>query len=59
LQKPADPDATFEGLANPQVLELAAAEERVLVTRNSRDFASLAIVVDHPKHVTMRGHASP
>jgi predicted nuclease of predicted toxin-antitoxin system len=35
-------DATFEGLADPQVLELAASEQRVLVTRNSRDFAPLA-----------------
>jgi predicted nuclease of predicted toxin-antitoxin system len=35
-------DASFEGLPDPQVLELAAAEQRVLVTRNSRDFAPLA-----------------
>lgn len=35
-------DATFEGLADPQVLELAASEQRVLITRNSRDFAPLA-----------------
>lgn len=35
-------DATYEGLADPLVLELAAAEERVLITRNSRDFAPLA-----------------
>jgi predicted nuclease of predicted toxin-antitoxin system len=35
-------DSTFEGLADPQVLELAASERRVLVTRNSRDFAPLA-----------------
>ncbi len=35
-------DAAFEGLPDPQVLELAAAEQRVLVTRNSRDFAPLA-----------------
>jgi predicted nuclease of predicted toxin-antitoxin system len=35
-------DATFEGLPDPQVLELAASEQRVLVTRNSRDFAPLA-----------------
>jgi predicted nuclease of predicted toxin-antitoxin system len=35
-------DSTFEGLADPQVLELAASEQRVLVTRNSRDFAPLA-----------------
>lgn len=35
-------DAAFEGLSDPQVLELAAAEQRVLITRNSRDFAPLA-----------------
>lgn len=35
-------DATFEGLSDPQVLELASAQRRVLVTRNSRDFAPLA-----------------
>ena len=35
-------DATFEGLPDPQVLELAASEQRVLITRNSRDFAPLA-----------------
>lgn len=35
-------DAAYEGLSDPQVLELAAAEERILVTRNSRDFAPLA-----------------
>jgi predicted nuclease of predicted toxin-antitoxin system len=35
-------DAAFEGLADPQVLELAASELRVLITRNSRDFAPLA-----------------
>jgi hypothetical protein len=35
-------DAAFEGLADPHVLELAASEQRVLVTRNSRDFAPLA-----------------
>jgi predicted nuclease of predicted toxin-antitoxin system len=35
-------DAGFEGLPDPQVLELAASEQRVLVTRNSRDFAPLA-----------------
>lgn len=34
--------ATFEGLPDPQVLELAASEQRVLITRNSRDFAPLA-----------------
>jgi predicted nuclease of predicted toxin-antitoxin system len=35
-------DASLEGLDDPLVLELAAAQERVLVTRNSRDFAPLA-----------------
>ncbi len=35
-------DATFEGLPDPQVLELAASEQRILITRNSRDFAPLA-----------------
>jgi len=35
-------DTTFEGLADPHVLELAASEQRVLITRNSRDFAPLA-----------------
>lgn len=35
-------DASYEGLADPVVLELAATEERVLITRNSRDFAPLA-----------------
>jgi predicted nuclease of predicted toxin-antitoxin system len=35
-------DASFEGLADPAVLELAAAQQRVLITRNSRDFAPLA-----------------
>jgi len=35
-------DARLEGLDDPLVLELAASEERVLVTRNSRDFAPLA-----------------
>jgi predicted nuclease of predicted toxin-antitoxin system len=35
-------DAAYEGLADPGVLELAAAEERVLITRNSRDFTPLA-----------------
>lgn len=33
--------ADLEGLADPEVLLLAAAEERILVTRNSRDFAPL------------------
>jgi predicted nuclease of predicted toxin-antitoxin system len=35
-------DATFEGLADPLVLELAAQQSRILVTRDSRDFALLA-----------------
>jgi len=35
-------DATYEGLPDPQVFELAATEQRILVTRNSRDFAPLA-----------------
>lgn len=35
-------DAAYEGLADPQVLELAASEQRILITRNSRDFAPLA-----------------
>lgn len=35
-------DAAYEGLSDPQVLELAASEGRVLITRNSRDFAPLA-----------------
>lgn len=35
-------DAAFEGLADPAVLELAASQNRVLITRNSRDFAPLA-----------------
>ena len=35
-------DAAYEGLSYPQVLELAAEEERILITRNSRDFAPLA-----------------
>ncbi len=35
-------DAAHEGLPDPQVLELAASERRVLITRNSRDFAPLA-----------------
>ncbi len=35
-------DVAFEGLPDPQVLELASAEQRVLITRNSRDFAPLA-----------------
>jgi predicted nuclease of predicted toxin-antitoxin system len=35
-------DSAYEGLPDPQVLELAAAEQRILITRNSRDFAPLA-----------------
>lgn len=35
-------DPAFEGLDDPLVLELATAQERVLITRNSRDFAPLA-----------------
>ncbi len=35
-------DATREGLSDPQVLELAASEGRVLIARNSRDFAPIA-----------------
>ncbi|MHB8458569.1 MAG: DUF5615 family PIN-like protein [Candidatus Limnocylindrales bacterium] len=31
----------LEGLADPDVLAMAAAEGRILVTRNSRDFAPL------------------
>jgi predicted nuclease of predicted toxin-antitoxin system len=31
----------YEGLDDPDVLALAAAERRVLVTRNSRDFAPI------------------
>lgn len=31
----------LDGLSDPQVLELAADERRVLVTRNGRDFAPL------------------
>jgi hypothetical protein len=31
----------LEGLADPEVLALAALEQRILVTRNSRDFAPL------------------
>lgn len=31
----------LEGLADPEVLALAATEGRILVTRNSRDFAPL------------------
>jgi hypothetical protein len=35
-------NASYEGLADPLVLELAASQQRILVTRNSRDFAPLA-----------------
>jgi predicted nuclease of predicted toxin-antitoxin system len=35
-------NSAFEGLSDPQVLEVAAAEQRVLITHNSRDFAPLA-----------------
>ncbi|HEV7941751.1 MAG TPA: DUF5615 family PIN-like protein [Solirubrobacteraceae bacterium] len=35
-------DASYEGLPDPQVLELAATQQRILITRNSRDFAPLA-----------------
>ncbi|MGH3635068.1 DUF5615 family PIN-like protein [Mycobacterium sp.] len=35
-------DAALEGLDDPAVLELAAGQNRVLITRNSRDFAPLA-----------------
>ncbi len=34
-------DASLEGLDDPLVLELAAGDQRVLITRNSRDFAPL------------------
>ncbi len=34
-------EQALEGLDDPEVLMLAAAEDRVLVTRNSRDFAPL------------------
>jgi Domain of unknown function (DUF5615) len=34
-------DAVLGALHDPEVLELAAREERILVTRNSRDFAPL------------------
>ncbi len=35
-------EPALEGLDDPAVLELAASESRVLITRNSRDFAPLA-----------------
>jgi hypothetical protein len=34
-------DAALGALDDPQVLELATREDRILVTRNSRDFAPL------------------
>lgn len=34
-------DATFEGLDDSDVLALAATEGRIVVTRNSRDFAPI------------------
>lgn len=34
-------DPTLGALDDPQVLELAAAQSRILVTRNARDFAPL------------------
>lgn len=34
-------DASLGGLADPEVLELAAEQQRILITRNSRDFAPL------------------
>ena len=34
-------DAALGALDDPQVLELAAREDRIVVTRNSRDFAPL------------------
>lgn len=36
-----DSEAELEGLPDPEVLELAASEGRVLVTANVRDFAPL------------------
>ncbi len=35
-------DPAFEGLDDPLVLELATAEQRILITPNSRGFAPLA-----------------
>jgi hypothetical protein len=35
-------DAANEGLSDPQVLELASTDRRVLITRNSRDFAPIS-----------------
>lgn len=34
-------EPALEGLSDPDVLTLAAGERRILVTRNSRDFAPL------------------
>ena len=34
-------EPALEGLADQQVMELASADERILVTRNSRDFAPI------------------
>ena len=36
-----DPEPELEGLSDPEVLDLAAAEGRVLVTANIRDFEPL------------------
>jgi predicted nuclease of predicted toxin-antitoxin system len=35
-------ETNLEGLDDPVVLELATGEQRILITRNSRDFAPLA-----------------
>jgi predicted nuclease of predicted toxin-antitoxin system len=35
-------DPAFEGLDDPLVLEFATAEQRILITRNSRDFSPIA-----------------
>lgn len=44
-------DAVRRCLADPQVLELAASEDRILVTRNARDFAPLLRVwADEDRH---------
>lgn len=45
-------DRTFAGLDDPLVLALAAAEHRVLVTRNSRDFARRAPANGPKRHAT-------
>ena len=34
--------ATYEGLSDPQVLELATSDGRIVITRNSGDFAPIA-----------------